>query len=435
MPDLSDGESAEFKGSARLPYVLRNVGGVYSCSCPAWRNQSIGIERRTCKHLRKFRGAEAEDERIGSTLSARAESAADPSSDEPTAGPGLLLAQSWTNDVDLTGWWISEKLDGVRAYWDGQRFISRQGNLFHAPDWFVEQLPSTPLDGELWLARKSFQRTVSIVRRQDKSDHWRELTFRIFDAPSLDQPFEQRLQYLCELCSRLQLSYAAVMPQVPCRGIDHLREEMDRVEGLGGEGLMLREPRSRYEAGRSSTLLKVKRFHDAEAQVVEHLPGAGRHQGRLGALGVTLPDGTRFSVGTGFSDAQRAAPPAIGSTITFRYQELTDRGVPRFPSFLRVRTDAALATGPPAVATISGTPTVAAQPETRRFEFSGGGSDKFWEVRQHGSDVTVRYGRLGTQGQSQTKSLPDAAAAQRHVEKLVAEKTGKGYLETHTNGS
>jgi len=99
---------------------------------------------------------------------------------------------------------------------------------------------------------------------------------------------------------------------------------------------MLRQPGSRYEPGRSATLLKVKRFHDAEAHVIDHQPGAGRHKGRLGALLVALPDGTELSVGTGFTDAQRNNPPAVGSTITFRYQELSDRGVPRFPSFVRV---------------------------------------------------------------------------------------------------
>lgn len=102
---------------------------------------------------------------------------------------------------------------------------------------------------------------------------------------------------------------------------------------------MLRQPASAYESGRSTTLLKVKTFHDAEARVVEHLAGAGRHKGRLGALLVELPNGTRFSVGTGFSDAQRGSPPPIGSTITFRYQELTDGGVPRFPTFVRARVD------------------------------------------------------------------------------------------------
>src|SRR6202000_443843 len=105
-----------------------------------------------------------------------------------------------------------------------------------------------------------------------------------------------------------------------CTGPDHLRAELARIEALGGEGLMLRQPESRYEVGRSFTLLKVKTFHHAEARGLEHLKGAGRHKGRLGALFVELADGTKFSVGTGFSDAEREAPPAIGSLIAFRYQ-------------------------------------------------------------------------------------------------------------------
>ena len=347
MPDLQDGETAEIQGSAKAPYVLKNTGGVYSCSCPAWRNQSIAIERRTCKHLKKFRGEQAEKDRLaGSASTAEASSPTTSASDEDAdaaaipSGPPLLLAHTWTNDVDLAGWWMSEKLDGVRAYWNGKQFLSRQGNVFHAPDWFVERLPDVPLDGELWLARKSFQRTVSIVRRQDKSDHWREIRFLVFDAPSQGSEFEERVAYLKDLLEKSATPHLQAHTHEQCRDVEHLREELARIEALGGEGLMLRQPGSRYEAGRSSTLLKVKTFHDAEAVVVEHLPGAGRHKGRLGALQVQLPDGTTFSVGTGFSDAQRNAPPPVGSTITFRYQELSDRGVPRFPSFVRTRTDA-----------------------------------------------------------------------------------------------
>ena len=335
MPDLRDGETAEIKGSAAKPYILKNTGGVYSCTCPAWRNQSIGIERRTCKHLRKYRGDAAEATRIGAALPAKPAQADGAEADDASTAPGLLLAQSWTNDVDLAGWWMSEKLDGVRAFWDGKQFLSRQGNLFYAPDWFVEHLPPTPLDGELWLNRKSFQRTVSIVRRQDKSDLWHEINFVVFDAPAIDDPFERRQAAVAELLAGRGGQFVRLLEQQRCRDVDHLREELARVEALGGEGLMLRQPESRYEAGRSSTLLKVKTFHDSEARVIEHLPGAGRHKGRLGALLVELPNGTQFSVGTGFSDAQRETPPAVGSLITFRYQELSDRGVPRFPSFVR----------------------------------------------------------------------------------------------------
>ena len=334
MPDIADGESVEMQGSGRLPYVLKNVGGVYSCSCPAWRNQSAGIERRSCKHLRKLRGDEAEQQRIGSALPAAPRKA----SDDAGKAPPLLLAHTWENDIDLAGWWMSEKLDGVRAYFDGKQFYSRQGNLFHAPDWFIAGLPAVPLDGELWLARKSFQRTVSIVRRQDKSDHWKELSFLVFDAPAQNDPFERRLEFIKETLAGKKLPHVLPHEHLQCRDLDHLRSELTRVESLGGEGLMLRQPGSRYEAGRSATLLKVKTFHDAEASVLEHIPGAGRHKGRLGALLMQLPDGTKFSVGTGFSDNQRENPPPVGSTITFRYQELTDGGVPRFPSFVRVHT-------------------------------------------------------------------------------------------------
>lgn len=335
MPDIADGESVEMQGSGRLPYVLKNVGGVYSCSCPAWRNQSVGIERRTCKHLRKYRGEEAEQLRIGSALSAPPKEA----SEEAGKAPPLLLAHTWENDIDLAGWWMSEKLDGVRAYWDGKQIYSRQGNLFHAPDWFIAELPSVPLDGELWLARKSFQRTVSIVRRQDKSDHWKELSFLVFDAPAQSDPFERRLEFIKDTLAGKKLPHVLPHAHLQCKDLEHLRTELTRVESLGGEGLMLRQPGSRYEAGRSATLLKVKTFHDAEAFVLEHIPGSGRHRGRLGALLVQLPDGTKFSVGTGFSDNQRGNPPPVGATITFRYQELTDGGVPRFPSFVRVHAD------------------------------------------------------------------------------------------------
>jgi DNA ligase-1 len=162
-----------------------------------------------------------------------------------------------------------------------------------------------------------------------------------FDAPGLDEAFEARLGAIRAHVERHRPPYLAAHEHAVCAGLEHLRAELARVEALGGEGLMLRQPRSRYEVGRSLTLLKVKSFLDAEARVLEHLPGAGRHKGRLGALLVELADGTRFSVGTGFSDAERESPPPAGAVITFRYQELSEGGVPRFPSYVGVRTDAA----------------------------------------------------------------------------------------------
>ena len=338
MPDLADGEMTEMKGSGAKPYQLKNVGGVYSCSCPAWRNQSTPIERRTCKHLRKLRGDEAEEARIGGALPQKPVKAT-PEGEE-AEGPAVLLAESWDNALDLSGWWMSEKLDGLRAYWDGKQFLSRQGNLFHAPEWFVEGLPSVALDGELWIARKSFQRTSGIVRRQDKTDLWKEVRYLIFDAPTAGGSFEERMTFLRVGVSGGKAKFASLHDHQLCRGVAHLREELARVEGLGGEGLMLREPGSKYEGGRSSTLLKVKSFKDDEAVVIGHEKGKGKHAGRLGAVTARLANGKVFSVGTGFSDRERQNPPPIGSLITFRYQELSDAGIPRFPSYIGLRIDA-----------------------------------------------------------------------------------------------
>jgi DNA ligase 1 len=426
MPDLDDGQSVEVKGSGARPYVLKNTGGLYSCSCPAWRNQSIAIERRTCKHLRRLRGDAAEAARVGlpEVVAVATAAAGGPAK----VGPPLLLAERWDNAQDLAGWWMSEKLDGVRAYWDGRALISRLGNPFHAPDWFLAGLPPTPLDGELWIGRKAFQRTVGVVRRQDRSDHWKEVTFVVFDAPSAPGPFEERLAFVRDHVARHRPPHARAHDHTVCGGPDQLKAELARVEALGGEGLMLRRPGSAYEVGRSLTLLKVKSFRDDEARVVGHLAGAGRHKGRLGALLVERPDGTRFAVGTGLSDRGRESPPAVGSLITFRYQELSDGGVPRFPSYVGVREEVegpSAAAPPPTAATPATTPGA----PTRRFELAEGGSAKFWEVARDGAAVTVRYGRIGSGGQSRTKRLADEAAAVRHAEDLVREKTGKGYVE------
>jgi len=322
-------------GSARTPYTLKNVAGVYSCSCPAWRNQSLPIDRRTCKHLRQYRGEAAEQARLGASLGAPVMK---PSSS--SVAPPLLLAHSWDNDQDLTGWFMSEKLDGVRAYWDGQEFLSRQGNRFYAPDWFVKGLPNFPLDGELWIGRQAFQQTVSIVRRQDAGRLWEQVLYAVFDAPAAGGTFEERLQVIRDANLELNAPQARILYQARCEGTDNLRAELARVLALGAEGLMLRQPGSLYEAGRSHTLLKVKQFQDAEAVVVGHVPGTGRHRGRLGSLEVELPNGVRFCVGSGLTDAMRNSPPQVGCVITFRYQELSSGGVPRFPTFVRIRPDA-----------------------------------------------------------------------------------------------
>ena len=332
MNELADGASVEVQGSSSR-YTLSRHGSVYTCSCPAWRNQGAPVDARTCKHLRAYLGDAAETQRVGASAPQRSAATSRKQAAQGKAPP-LLLAHKWETDRDPTGWWMSEKLDGIRAYWDGKTFTSRLGNRFHAPDWFVAGLPADTLDGELWVGRKQFQRTTSIVRSGAQSDEWKQVTYVVFDAPEAKGGFEDRIAHIEKVMKRAAPPHARALEHVVCTGMDHLREELRRVEALGGEGLMLRQPKSMYAIGRSSTLLKVKTFHDAEATVIGHAPGTGKHKGRLGALIAKLADGTTFNVGTGFSDAEREAPPAIGAVITFRYQELSNDGVPRFPSYV-----------------------------------------------------------------------------------------------------
>lgn len=435
--DLADGETAQVKGLGSSIYTLKNNGGVYSCNCPAWMHQGTAIERRTCKHLRAYRGDEAETSRLGSApltgktpRPKKPKADGSPSEDDDDEGPPLLLAHKWENDVDLTGWWISEKLDGVRAYWDGERFISRLGNPFFAPPWFTANFPKTPLDGELWGGRKLFQRTVGIVKRQDQSPLWKELQYLVFDAPSHGGVFEERVAFIEQTALNLKHPHLVAAEHVICRGTDHLRDELARIEGLGGEGLMLRAPRSRYEAGRSNTLLKVKSFHDTEARVIDHLPGAGRHLGRLGALLVEMSDGTRFNVGTGFSDAERERPPNIGAIITFRYQELSNAGVPRFPSYVGERIDGKMPTktvrrveGVRSAATSS--PNKKGPMSLRRFEMSDGETNYYWEIETTGSKQKVRFGTF----ELKEKVFEDDDEAVENAEKRIAEKVSKGFKE------
>lgn len=461
---LDDGAEVSVQGSSST-YTLSRQGGVYMCSCPAWKNQSAPIDRRTCKHLRAYLGDDAEATRVGSLVASRAAGTSGGggrgAAVKKETAPPILLAHKWEHDHDPTGWWMSEKLDGIRAYWDGEAFVSRLGNRFFAPDWFVEDLPADTLDGELWVGRKMFQKTTSIVRSGAAGQEWRSVSYVVFDAPNAKGAFEERIAHAKKVLTRAGAPHARFLDHVRCDGIGHLREELTRVEGLGGEGLMLRRPGSRYEIGRSTSLLKVKTFFDTEARVIGHAPGTGRHKGRLGALVCELPSGARFNVGTGFSDAEREAPPKIGSVITFRYQELSDDGVPRFPSYVGERIDAELpAAAParkaptgkglaPAQAPVASAPAKAApakpppEPEvpppadgmTRlrrgpaeyhvRLEHDE--EQKFWEIEVRGTQHVTRFGKLGSAGQMRLSEIGSATAARTDAEKRAMQKRKAGY--------
>lgn len=255
------------------------------------------------------------------------------------AGDGLMLPLVYSEQVEVAGWLMSEKLDGVRGYWDGQKLWSKNGNRLFPPVEFVRDLPPFPLDGELWGGRGRFEQTVSIVRRQQAHSGWLQLQFAIFDVPQAKSGFTTRIEQARRWFADHPSSYAFVIPQHPVRDREHLQQELARIEDLDGEGLIVRKPDALYAAGRSTEILKVKNYQDAEAQVLAHLPGKGRNVGRLGSLLVELADGTAFKIGSGFSDSEREAPPPIGALVTFKYHGKYPSGIPKFPVFLRVRRD------------------------------------------------------------------------------------------------
>lgn len=252
--------------------------------------------------------------------------------------PGIPLAQDAPEGLQPTGWLVSEKYDGVRAVWDGRQLRFRSGLPVPAPAGFLQRLPPLPLDGELWLGRGQFEATSGLVRRLAASDaDWQGVRYMVFDMPWAEGGFARRHALLQALLRRQADPMLQAVPQVTLPDRAALLQQLQTVVQAGGEGLVLRQADAPYAAGRSAAMLKLKPLQDAEAVVLAHLPGRGRHAGRLGALQVRSDSGQVFQIGTGFSDAERAAPPAPGQRITFAYRGLTEAGVPRFASYLRVR--------------------------------------------------------------------------------------------------
>jgi DNA ligase-1 len=263
----------------------------------------------------------------------------------PVAGsaaepPAILLAEVYRDQVDVTRYLVSEKLDGVRAIWDGSILRFRSGKDINAPRWFVDGLPKRPLDGELWIARGKFERLSGIVRKDVPDDNeWRQVRYMIFELPGAPGSFRERAEAMREIVRQANIPWLREIEQFSVVDRNSLQKRMKEVVKAGGEGLMLHRADALYETGRSDTLLKMKPWEDAEAVVIGHVPGKGKNAGILGALRVRTEDGREFSLGTGFTDKQRSNPPPIGTTVTYRYRDMTNTGMPRFASFLRVRVE------------------------------------------------------------------------------------------------
>lgn len=257
----------------------------------------------------------------------------------PARPPGdMMLAREAAIDVDPRGWLVSEKFDGVRAQWDGRRLRFRGGDAVAAPDWFTARLPAQMLDGELWLARGRFESLMSTVRRTRPDDvAWRSVRYLVFDQPATQGAFAERANRLHALVQAQACDWLVAVEQGSLDSPAALQRRLQQVIDAQGEGLILHRADALWQPGRSDALLKLKPVHDAEAVVIGHLPGKGRHEGRIGALKVRTSEGVTFVLGTGLSDALRQRPPRAGTTVTFTHRGYTAGGVPRFASFLRLR--------------------------------------------------------------------------------------------------
>jgi DNA ligase-1 len=261
-------------------------------------------------------------------------------SDVPPPAPAMLLAEVYAADIDVTHYWVSEKFDGVRAQWDGRTLRFRGGGTVPAPAWFTAGFPAQPLDGELWIGRDRFDALSGTVRKTEAVDaEWRQVRYLVFELPGAAGDFSARIRQMQMIVELATVPWLQAVEQARVADRAALMQRLDAVIRAGGEGLMLHRADAPYLTGRSDALLKLKPWQDAEAIVVGHTPGKGKYQGMTGALQMEMPDGKRFRLGSGLSDALRRQPPPIGTRITYRYQHLTKNGLPRFPHYLRVRED------------------------------------------------------------------------------------------------
>ena len=246
--------------------------------------------------------------------------------------PQLLLLKTYS-DENITGWYMSEKLDGIRAYWNGKQLLSRNGNVIYAPAYFTKDLPPFELDGELWSRRGEFEYISSIVRDKVPSSKWKEIRYNIFEVPNQEGNLTTRLLHVKPFESK----YLHVIEQIKIRDALHVKTFNKKVLDLGGEGIVVRDGSIAYINKRTSKALKIKPFTDAECRVVGYTKGKGKYLNEMGALVCELSSTKEIKIGSGFSDEERKNPPLIGSLITFKYQGFTKNGVPRFPVYLRVR--------------------------------------------------------------------------------------------------
>tara|TARA_B100000768_G_scaffold181342_1_gene203918 strand:+ start:799 stop:3018 length:2220 start_codon:yes stop_codon:yes gene_type:complete len=306
------------------------------------------------------------------------------------SGDIIKLTDDLSKKLDISappiGWWASEKWDGIRALWDGEKIISRGSGVgkpkvyTYIPEWFKNTLPpGIPLDGEIWIGRGLFQKTSRLSTLKPGKSYTIEqiekiwaghsdppVLFKVFDIPNDTRPFEKRMSFLQTIVKDrkacwdlLEYPDKKTFPlqfteQVKIKSMEQLIKLYTKLTSEGAEGIMLRAPGSPYQTKRSKYMLKYKIKEDAECILREYIPGDGKYIGMLGSLKCELmkdgkPNKVFTQIGTGLNDNQRENYNnsnssdfiPIGSIVSFSYMEMTNEGVPRHPVYRGIRDDIA----------------------------------------------------------------------------------------------
>ncbi len=254
------------------------------------------------------------------------------------AKPAIQHAANYKTVDDISRYWVSEKLDGMRGYWNGKQLFTRQGNIIYTPKWFTKNWPANAIDGELWMGRAQFQKTLSCVKKVNIDENcWHKVHFMIFDLPKHTGTFTQRIKAMEKLTSKAKSAHLNMIKQFKLKNTQQLDKTLSNIVENQGEGLMLHFESAYYHVGRTANIMKLKIHQDAEATVIAYVGGKGKYQGMLGALKVQTTTGVVFKIGSGFTDEERANPPAVGSIITYKYNGKTEAGIPRFARYFRIR--------------------------------------------------------------------------------------------------
>jgi DNA ligase-1 len=249
----------------------------------------------------------------------------------------LQTPATYHGNENLKGWFMSEKLDGIRGYWDGQRLLTQEGNVIHAPSWFANNLPPFELDGELWAGHGNFETVQSTVLDETPSSAWKNISYNIFEVPHAPGDFPARLDKARKWFNKHEAEHVRIIPQTTCTGHEHVQGFLRKIAKVGGEGVIIKDPAIPYRDGSEQRVVKLKHVDYMDGTVIGHNPGKGQYTGLMGSLTVKLENGVTFDLGTGFSMSERHYAPRIGAVVTFKHYGFSINGKPRFASFVKVK--------------------------------------------------------------------------------------------------